>query len=71
MQSGVNYSQDREWTRTGSEGETMLSSTRMFGALGGGVYVGILCPPGQNAQVELESLMGRYLAIQVQPAKGG
>jgi hypothetical protein len=56
---------------TGSEGETLLSSTRMFAALGGGVYIGILCPAGQSAQTELENLMTQYVAIRVEPATSG
>jgi hypothetical protein len=70
---------DAEWgavdTRTiwgtSSDGGTWLHSARMFGALGAGVYVGITCPAGQDASVELEKLVNSYLAIVVSPRATG
>jgi len=55
---------------TGADGGSLLVSARVFGALGGGVSVTILCPSGTDAQSELNSLMGKYLAIQVEAATG-
>jgi hypothetical protein len=55
---------------TSSSGETWLHSARMFGSLGGGVYIGIVCPAGQDAQVELNTLLTQFVAIQVQATSG-
>jgi hypothetical protein len=38
------------------DGRTVVHASRMFGALGGGLTVSVICPAGQNASSEF----GRY-----------
>ena len=52
---------------TAQDGSTWLHSARMFGALGAGVYVGITCPAGQDAQGELRKLTDQYIRLIVTP----
>ncbi|WP_457098376.1 hypothetical protein [Microbacterium sp. P5_E9] len=52
---------------TSEGGGSWLHSTRMFGALGAGVYVGINCPAGQDAQGELNKLIEQYIRLIVAP----
>ena len=50
------------------DGATELYSARMFASLGGGVYVGIHCPPGQDASAEFDKLRdGDFLRVDVGP----
>jgi hypothetical protein len=53
---------------TGSDGGTWLHAARMFGAVGGGVYIGITCPDGQDASAELSKLVQDHLVLMVTPA---
>ncbi|WP_345802817.1 hypothetical protein AAIB33_06945 [Microbacterium sp. AZCO] len=54
-----------------SDGRTWLHSARMFGARGGGVYIGITCPSGQDASAELQKVMQDDVRLAVAPAGGG
>lgn len=53
---------------TATDGGTWLHTARMFGALGGGVYVGITCPAGQDASAQFAKLAQNHLVLMVSPS---
>lgn len=50
-----------------SDESSWLDSARMFGAQGGGVYVSLSCPPGQDVTEEHNKIWDDYLSIGVLP----
>jgi hypothetical protein len=57
---------------TGEDGSSWLYSARMFGSMGGGVYLAINCPAGQDAGEEFTKLRDEEsLVIDVGPFTAG
>ncbi|GAA5198978.1 hypothetical protein [Microbacterium jejuense] len=57
----------RTITISSDDGTTWLDTARMFGSVGGGIYLGIQCPSGQDATTELDVLIGDGLAAVIVP----
>lgn len=59
----------RSITSSSDDGTTWLDTARMFGSVGGGIYLGIQCPSGQDATTELETLLADGLAAVIVPVQ--
>ncbi|MBD3941567.1 hypothetical protein IF188_07645 [Microbacterium sp. NEAU-LLC] len=57
----------RTVTSAGADGTTWLDTARMIGSVGGGIYLGVTCPSGQDATVQYGTLLSDGLAAAVVP----
>jgi hypothetical protein len=59
----------RTITSSSDDGTSWLDTARMISSVGGGIYLGITCPSGQDASTQLESLLTDGLAAVIVPTQ--
>jgi hypothetical protein len=57
----------RSITSSSDDGTSWLDTARMIASAGGGIYLGIQCPTGQDATTELSTLVEDGLAAAIVP----